>query len=392
MKTTIFLILITTTLSLSQILPTEPGMIKQLPIPMDKQINHIRKLATFYFKQAQWKLKFSENMCPEYTELVVIDYTRYCTKTNPMPVPPLPPITVCEIDKNRIGCNFTPRGEEPVEIPEDLNQEIIGDGDVTPNCLVNPKLCLPPTYCDIPANRFGKVCEDVNMNIDCDDPANYEDKACVFVSRCEMDGFRDLPGCEEANPCRSHPELCLTICDREEFKDSKRCLFQKCNLFPDLPECDEVKSCLVNNDCLTDTDILVNNECCPNAICNYECKEGDDHPSCPVVPPEEACKWGYHLGEAVTDIFIEPVQKQDLDQDGVSAVLSCYNEIMKSENSVELKCFEGAIETGYTAITESLKQTIENLTGEYDNFEYTTDEENLKKITMKSDRKNGEAQ
>ena len=368
----------------------EPPMIKVIPVPMEKQIKHIRSLANFYFKKYQWKRSFSDNLCPEYTEMVIVDEVSYCTGQNKIVPPPLKPITVCEVNKRIEGCNFTERGEDPVELPEDLDQEIIGDGDVTPDCNENPRLCLPPTYCDIPANQLEGICEGVDFTTDCNVPANYDNVACIFINRCDMDEWKDAPGCEVVNPCRSSPELCLTICDREEFKDTKRCLIQRCEIFPDMAECEEVKECAIVTECLTPLDQLVNNECCPNAICNYVCIEGTGDVNCPPPPPEEECKWGYHLGQAVVDLLIEPIQKQDLDQNGVSAFLTCYNEYMTKTNKIVLKCFEGAVGAEFTAITESLEATIEKLKaeGDYDSVSVTLDEENQKEYSMTQERTN----
>lgn len=356
-------------------------------ISMEKQTDYIMRWAEFKFKEAQWRVKFSDNLCPEFTEIIIIDEVRYCTENFRMPVPPLPPVTVCEVSRNHEGCNYRPPLVEDgtPTLPEDLSTPIQDDsrGTINPNCDENPALCLPPTICDLPQNEFLSNCL-VNKP-DCSLDVNYDNPLCVYASKCELEQYKNLPGCQDPNPCRTHPELCLTICDREENAKSRRCLIERCTIFPALPECKEVEECIVKPECLGD-DTLTDNQCCPQRICNPTCEEHGVN--CPPPPPEEECKWGYHLGTAITDILVEPIQKQEMDQDGIQGFLQCYNEYVKTKNQISLKCFHESVANCYTALTESLAVTIQKLTQGYDTVTVTEDTKEAKTITLEKNQVN----
>ena len=221
---------------------------------------------------------------------------------------------------------------------------------------------------------------------------NYDHELCVYASKCTLEGFQH-EGCEDPNPCRTHPQLCLTICDIDGNKTKKRCIVEKCNLFPDLAECEEFKHCKINPECLGD-DKLTDNQCCPEDICNPQCHEDDT--TCNPVDPVDECTWGYTLGEAVVDLLIEPLQKQEIDETGINKFVDCYNEYVVKKNSISLECFSDSIGEGYTVLSKSLEEsmkTINELTGEYDTVNLVTDEENKKEFTLESSEvpKDGES-
>ena len=54
---------------------------------------------------------------------------------------------------------------------------------------------------------------------------------------------------------------------------------------------------------------LNNPLCCPSALCDPFCILNPTDPSCDECPPEEKCTWGYLLGDVVTELLIEPIQK-----------------------------------------------------------------------------------
>ena len=115
-----------------------------LGVPEAEQNKYVRRLAKFWFKKLSWKQKFDEGACPIFTK-TVIDKNYLCDREEDLVIDPLPPVTLCEVNKNYPGC-----------IPE-------GETDINPNCEENPKLCAPPTFCDLPGNRFVSPCdEEVN--------------------------------------------------------------------------------------------------------------------------------------------------------------------------------------------------------------------------------------
>lgn len=90
--------------------------------------------------------------------------------------------------------------------------------------------------------------------------------------------------------------MCLTICDRAENKEKFRCLLEKCERFPNLPECDKCKYCKIDRTC-EGINIFTDPRCCPDMICNPKCKEENEY--CDPIDPPTKCKWGYAIGKEI---------------------------------------------------------------------------------------------
>ncbi len=108
------------------------------------------------------------------------------------PLPPLNPITVCEINKMISECNYQ-------------------NGEIAPDCVANPRLCRPPTQCDLPGNKFMGGC---TLDVDCRKDENRGHIRCKHVSKCDDPKFANgRAECESADPCGEDGTLCLTVCD-----------------------------------------------------------------------------------------------------------------------------------------------------------------------------------
>lgn len=97
----------------------------------------------------------------------------------------------------------------------------------------------------------------------------------------------------------------MTICDRIEFRDTPRCVVERCDRFPDREECANVEKCKIVRDCLGDKK-LTDPRCCPSGLCSPKCVLFPTLPECVVDPPEK-CTWGYYLGEHIVDLMVEPI-------------------------------------------------------------------------------------
>jgi len=236
-----------------------------------------------------WHRRFDASKCPEFVEVTISDPKTYCEDDNPEPLPPLPFITLCEINKNHPGC---------------LN----ASGDVAPDCDASPELCDPPTHCDLPLNKFEPQCQE--KDVDCTPKENWSHPRCQYASKCGLEAYKDHEACAKENPCMEDGSLCLTICDRFENKDTLRCKIERCDRFPHLAECEQIKNCKIKRDC-NGTKRFTDPRCCPPEICDPGCienSETEDKECGPTEPPQK-CTWGYRLGDVVTELFIEPVQK-----------------------------------------------------------------------------------
>lgn len=115
--------------------------------------------------------------------------------------------------------------------------------------------------------------------------------------------------------------LCLTICDRYENKDTFRCKIEKCDRFPDAAECAEFKKCTIKRDC-KGLKRFTDPTCCPPEICDPGCLNNNNQQvqedlDCGPTEPPAKCTWGYKLGDVISELFVEPIQKQVIDEDGM---------------------------------------------------------------------------
>ena len=105
------------------------------------------------------------------------------------------------------------------------------DGEINPDCDANPRLCMPPTQCDLPGNRVTAECQE---EVDCERDENRTHLSCRMVTKCDDPEFalgRDE--CQVDDPCGNNATMCLTVCDQAEHADNPMCVMQSCLLNPD---------------------------------------------------------------------------------------------------------------------------------------------------------------
>ena len=365
MKTTILSILLLTLFS--SIKSEEQLTInKGIQITDEQRTDYVRKFVLYHFRKAQWHRKFKANACPEFEEVVIIDPETFCQEPNPEPLAPLPPVTLCEINKNYDGC---------------LNAE----GEVAPDCDANPKLCEPPTHCDLPGNKFNSECLE---EIDCGVKENWGHVKCQYASKCAFKQYKDLDICTKENPCLEDGSLCLTVCDRFENKDKLRCKIEDCDRFPGLAVCEQIKNCKIKRDCKGQKK-FTDPRCCPPEICDPGCYEDNNNnpdKDCGPTDPPEKCTWGYALGDVVSELMLEPVQKQIIDDNGMLVFFKCFNQYTKESQKLELQCFKNSLGANYKLLTEAMKKALEERIGSFDNVSYS-ENDGVKTIEMDNDLK-----
>ena len=135
--------------------------------------------------------------------MIIIDPETFCEdEEKAEPVAPLNPVTVCEINKMIRECNYQ-------------------DGEINPDCVANPRLCRPPTQCDLPGNTFLDGCRE---EVDCERDENRGNIRCKHVSRCDDPSFAEgRVECEKTDPCGEDGTLCLTVCDMKENESHPLC-------------------------------------------------------------------------------------------------------------------------------------------------------------------------
>lgn len=79
---------------------------------------YIRRLAKYHFKRLAWKEKFDEGACPVLTE-EHIDHNYLCDREEDLVVEPLPPVTLCAVNKQYPGC----REDGSLEVTVDCTKE-----------------------------------------------------------------------------------------------------------------------------------------------------------------------------------------------------------------------------------------------------------------------------
>lgn len=100
-----------------------------LGVPEEKQIEFIRKLSLYHMNDARWRKNFDETSCPEVVITKPIEKHLCGEHCDIVVLEPEPPLTLCEFEPEYPGCTSGTDGE--------------------PNCEENPKLCMPPRYCDL---------------------------------------------------------------------------------------------------------------------------------------------------------------------------------------------------------------------------------------------------
>ena len=179
--------------------------------------------------------------------------------------------------------------------------------------------------------------------------------------------------------------LCLTICDRFENKDSLRCRIERCDRLPDLIECEQLENCKIKRDC-KGLKKFTDPRCCPPEICDPGCVD-ETHPDkdCGPTNPPDKCTWGYNLGNVIGELFVEPIQKQVIDDTGMKYFLKCFNEYIKEKQTLELQCFKNSLGTNYKLLTEAMKKVLADTVGSFDNVDYVNDSDSKKKIELDND-------
>jgi len=128
---TVMLVMATIVAQETLVAPTDDKIqltkIRQIELPFEDRLTYVRKVALYLFKKAAWSTRFKANACPEYVQSEIIDPKTFCDDANPEPLP----VTVCEVNKTLSEC---------------LTQ----DGEINPDCVANPRLCEPPSLCDLP--------------------------------------------------------------------------------------------------------------------------------------------------------------------------------------------------------------------------------------------------
>ncbi len=354
MKTLLVLLFIGTAFTL----PPRPGDVvkRKIEIPMEEQVEYMRKLARYYFEELSWRENFQADNCPEYIK-VKIRKKRVCYHSHNVPIPILPPLTACQMNEEKEGCKpIDPVTGEPSE-------------QIDPNCdsLETIYLCLPPVQCDILSNLTSPDCikdapEDCN-----DDPTNPH---CKHATKCDLedDFYAETPECqEEEDPCGTYPELCLTACDLPPNKHLERCVLEKCQhpMAPEYIRKDPI--CTLGEECEIDRcdpvegepdPEMVDPSCCPAKLCQPYCKRKSDE-ECKPPPPDEECIWGQKISHKLIDLTIEPIQKQMLDKAGVEKFVDCYKEFVRDRTEIKVMCFEDGMQNGFTELEMSIDEWLE---------------------------------
>lgn len=91
---------------------------------------------------------------------------------------PEPPLTICDYRRDYPGC--------------------LVDNQVNPDCVENPKLCLPPRYCDMEENMMLDECQ---QGDDKECALGDDSLRCRWATRCDLDEYKNLPNCAFPNPC-----------------------------------------------------------------------------------------------------------------------------------------------------------------------------------------------
>ena len=337
-----------------------PNEVK-LGVPENEQLNYIRRLALYHFRKAQWNQKFNESECPEVTVTKPIDKHLCGELAQECLLPPEPPLTICDYRRDYPGC--------------------VVDNQLNPDCEANPKLCLPPSYCDLSENQMNEECI---MGDDEECAAGDDRLHCRWATRCDLDEYKDLPNCSLPNPCQADPKLCLTICDNNFHKNSLKCKIQKCELFPDTPLCKKIEQCKIKREC-THENLFTNPKCCPPTLCKEECMKEDE--DCDVVDPPTECVWGYKLGDKVSEVLVSLIDKNTIDEGTLVEFLQCYNEVIQTTQTISLKCFEESLGENYKLLTEEMKRKLQETAMSYDNVQYTVNTSTEKEIQLSSSEK-----
>ncbi len=85
------------------------------------------------------------------------------------------------------------------------------------------------------------------------------------------------------------------------------CIIEDCLHNPDKEICKTTyKNCKMEIDC-TGKNQITSPLCCPSRLCDPYCVLNPTDKDCDPVDPPEKCKWGYVLGEVITELLIVPV-------------------------------------------------------------------------------------
>lgn len=169
-------------------------------VPEADQIKYIRKLALYHLNKAKWSKRFDDTSCPEIIITLPIDKNLCGEHCKEIILNPEPPLTLCQYRPDYPGCKE--------------------GGVLNPDCEKNPKLCLPPRYCDLFENSTLPECLET-VEEDC--KVGDDRKWCRWATRCDNDEYKDLPNCKMINPCQADPTLCYTICDHASYKNTTKC-------------------------------------------------------------------------------------------------------------------------------------------------------------------------
>ena len=93
------------------------------------------------------------------------------------------------------------------------------------------------------------------------------------------------------------------------------------------------------------------------------------------------------IGDKITDLLVEPIQKKVVDDKGLVSFYKCFEEFIKEKQEVHLKCFDESLGANYKLLTDSMKLQIEEMKEEYDNV--NVEENGVKEttITLSNDKR-----